>query len=537
MPIIEFSKKDLLQLVGKEMSDKELEDNMFKIKAEAEISGDDIKCELTPDRPDLLSVEGVARALKSMLDLKAKEIKTYDTKLSVKGESEVRPAMLAATIKGVTLSDDLVKSLMQIQEKLHTTIGRDRKKVAIGVHDLDKIKGKIEYKDYKPEDIKFVPLMKSEEMNLREILEKHEKGICYAHLLTGPKWPVFTDDEGVLSFPPIINSERTKVTENTKNLFIDVTGTDEKAVETALNILLLNVAERCGEIGTVKVNNKKYPRFETKKMDLEVEQVNKLLGTELEDKEIISALQRMQYDAKIRARNLHVLIPCFRFDILHSVDIIEDVAIGYGYDKLEPTMFNIDTVGELSEIEILSKKIREMMIGLQFVETMNFVLSSKKNNFNSMKLDGSNENCVEILNPVTNDYSICRTWLVPSLLKVLSANKHVDYPQKIFEVGNVVLLDDSTETKTKTVRKLAGVISHDNTNLTEIKSIVEAILKYMGLKYEIRSMQHPSFIKTRVGEIFVEGKSVGFFGEINPSVLENWKLERPVIVFEMSVVQ
>ncbi len=533
MVVIEIDKNDLLNLIGKKLSDQEIEEVLFLLKIEATINENKIECELNPDRPDMFSVEGIAREMKGFLGIET-GIKNYEVSDSGvilrKEKSEVRPHIACGIIKDVTLSDYLIKSLMQVQEKLHMTIGRNRKKVAIGVHDFDKIVPPLVYKDVDNE--KFVPLGKTEEMNIREILEKHPKGMAYAHLVKD-KYPLIYDKEGVISFPPIINSERTKVTENTKNLFIDVTGTDEKAVEQVLNILVCNIVERCGKIFSVKVSNKITPKLEPKEMSLNVEEIDKILGIGLNENEIAESLEKMRYYVKkMKGGKIIVSIPPYRSDILHKVDIIEDVAIGYGYNNIKPILPKIATIGKQSELEKLSRKIREIMIGLGFQEILSFILTSKENNFNKMNIGGK---CVEIFNPTSSEYDICRTWLLPNLLKVLSSNKHREYPQKIFEIGDCITLDESQETGTKQIRKLAGVISYDDANLTEMKSVVEAVLKNLSYKYEIKEYNHPSFIESRCGEILVNEKQIGFFGEIHPKILDNWKLEKPVIGFEIKV--
>ncbi len=172
------------------------------------------------------------------------------------------------------------------------------------------------------------------------------------------------------------------------------------------------------------------------------------------------------------------------------------------------------------------------MIGIGFQEVLSFVLTNRENNFVKMNVEGYS---VEILNPTSSEYNICRTWLLPNMIKILSSNKHREYPQKIFEIGDCVLLDETKETKTKEIRKLAAVVSYDNANLTEMKSIVEAVLSSLGHKYEIKDYNHPSFIESRCGEILVNGKKIGFFGEIHPNILTNWQLEKPVIGFEIKV--
>jgi len=533
MVVIEIDKNDLLQLIGKELSDEQIEETLFLLKIEAKISEDKIECELNPDRPDMFSVEGISREMKGFLGIYT-GIKKYDISDSnvvlKKEKTDVRPFISCAIIKDVKLSDELVKSLMQIQEKLHESIGRDRKKVAIGVHDFGKVKPPLVYKDVDNET--FIPLGLTREMDINEILTKHPKGVDYAHLVKD-KYPLIYDKEGVISFPPIINSERTRVTQGTKDLFIDVTGTDEKAVNNALNILVCNIAERSGKILTVKISNKITPDLKPVEMSANVEDIDKILGLGLSENEITQILERMKYGVnKLRGGKINIQIPPYRSDTLHLVDIIEDVAIGYGYNNIQPILPRLATIGKQSEIEKLSKRIRDLMIGLEFQEIVNFVLTNEENNFSKMNIHG---NSVEILNPVSNEYTICRTWLLPSLMKNLVSNKHREYPQRIFEIGDCVILDENEETRTKTIRKLGAVISYDNANLTEIKSIIETVLKNLNYEYEIKDYQHPSFIESRVGQILIDDKLVGLFGEINPEVLEKWKLEKPVIAFEINV--
>ena len=220
---------------------------------------------------------------------------------------------------------------MQIQEKLHDSIGRNRKKVAIGVHDFDKIKPPLVYRDVDEET--FAPLGETRTMSVKEILSEHPKGKDFAHLLKD-KYPMIYDKEGVISFPPVINSERTKLIENTKNLFIDVTGTDERAVNIALNILVCNITERSGKISTVKVSGKKTPELEPKEISIDIESIDKILGFGLNEKQITEILERMRYVVmKLKGGRLEVVIPPYRYDILHEIDIIEDIAIGYGYNN------------------------------------------------------------------------------------------------------------------------------------------------------------------------------------------------------------
>ncbi len=539
MVTVEISKKDLLSLIGKKLNNEEIEEVLFLIKVEANFSGDKIECELNPDRPDMFSVEGIARAAKGFLGIETGMpiYKTRKSKLELKAEKvRARPFIACAALEGVKLTDELVKSLMQMQEKLHATLGRNRKKVAIGVHDLGRVSSPFTYKEVLPGKIKFKPLGMHKEFSIKEILSKHPKGKEYAFCLKGcKKYPVIVDkSHAVLSFPPIINGELTKVMERTKSLLIEVTGTDERAVNLALNIVLCNIAERSGTIEKVKIEKKFYPNLEPEQKKITVEETDRLLGFGLKEKQIAAILERMRYTAlKFKGGVIDVLIPAYRGDILHNVDIIEDVAIGYGYNNIVPELPKIATVGALHQKEKFSSLAREALVGLGFQEVLTFILTNKENQFKKMNLPlGS---ITEISNPVSSEFDCCRQWLLPNLLKVLAANKHRDYPQRIFECGDCVIMDSKSDTQTRTVRKIACVLSYDFANLTEMRSIVEAFAKNMGLNLVIRKLSHNSFIESRCGEIVLNGNSCGFFGEIHPQVLENWQLEKSVIAFEIDL--
>ncbi len=539
MVTVEIVKKDLLDLVGKKLSNEEIEEALFLTKVEANISGDKIECELNPDRPDMFSVEGIARAVKGFLGFEtgAPIYKTRKSKIELKSEKvKSRPFIACAALEGIKLTDELVASLMQMQEKLHATVGRNRKKVAIGVHDLGKVKSPFTYKEVLPGKIKFKPLGMHKELNLKEILEKHPKGKEFAFCLKGcKKYPVIVDkSHAVLSFPPIINGELTKVTEKTKSLLIEVTGSDERAVNLALNIVLCNIAERSGTIEKVKIGKKFYPDIEPEQKKITVEETDRLLGLGLKEKQIAGILERMRYTAvKFKGGMIDLLIPAYRGDILHNVDIIEDVAIGYGYNNITPELPKIATVGGLDEKEKFSSLARESLIGLGFQEVLTFILTNKENQFKKMNLPESST--AEIANPVSSEFNCCRQWLLPNLLKVMAANKHRDYPQRIFECGDCVIMDAKADTGTRTIRKIAAALSYDFANLTEIKSIIESFAKNIGYSLIIRPYSHKSFIDSRCGEIILNGNSCGFFGEIHPQVLENWSLEKPVIAFEIDL--
>lgn len=538
MPVIEVDKNYLVKLC--KIPEEELKEVLIMIKAPIdEEKGNIWKLEITPDRADLLSPEGIARAVKGFIGIET-EIPQYsvrETDIAVEVEKvDARPYIACAAVLDIELDSEKIKSIMQLQEKLHETIGRRRKKVAIGLHDLDNVTPPFRYTQAHPKEIIFVPLGEVEKLSLEEILKYHEKGKEYAWCLEGyEKYPVILDKFGeVLSFPPIINGELTRVTEKTKNLFVDVTGTDKNAVEKTLNIIVCSLAEAGGKIGKVKVGNKVYPDLTPESFELKVENADHLLGLGLKEHEIAEILKRMRYSVmELKGGKIKVLAPSYRADILHEVDLIEDVAIGYGINNIVPVLPKLPTVGKKHEKEKLSEKVREIMLGFGMQEIFSFILSNKEKQFYKMNIEQSS--CVEIENPVTEEYTICRKWLLPCLLEFLSANTHNKYPQKVFEIGDCIVIDESFETGAREVRKLACAVADDRVNLTQIKSIVEAVARELNFSLVIKPYNHESFIPTRCGEIYLNGKSKGFFGEIHPKVLENWKIEKPVIAFEIEL--
>lgn len=527
MTVVTFDYWDMISLLGRDVSREELIKKIPMIGASLErLVGDEISIEIFPDRADMLSVEGIARAMRNFLGIEKglKKYKIAEPKVEIyvdESVEQVRPFIYGCVIRNIEFNDKSIASLMDLQEKLHFSIGKERKKMAIGVHDFDKVVPPFTYKGVNPNEIKFVPLASNEEMNLNEILEKHEKGKAYAHLLKGKKrYPIIVDkNENVLSFPPIINGQLTAVTEETKNIFIDVTGIEEKAVMHAMNIIATSLAERGGAMEQVKIINgkeKKTPDLTPYHTEVKLSYIKKIIGIDVDAKK---CLEKMGHSVKIDGSIAKVISPAWRMDILHPIDIVEDIAIGYGYNLIPDSLPKEITFGESFDYG----KIHGTMIGLGFNEVLTLTLSSKKKEFEDMNIKGK---AVEVENPISMHHSIIRYSLIPSLLEILSRNKHNDLPQQIYEFGDVI-----QEMQQKKI--LAGVKIDAKTNFTECKSIVEAILRNFGLKMDVEEIKHHSFIDGRCASIIVNGKHIGYFGEINPDVITKFSLEYPVIAFEM----
>jgi phenylalanyl-tRNA synthetase beta chain len=546
MPTIEASYQDLCELIGKKIEIERLKElvNFAKCEIDA-IDGDILKIEAKDtNRPDLWSSEGIAREIRSRVfkpEFPEYKVKKSEVVVEVDEKvARVRPYTVCAVVKNLKINHTFLSQMIQLQEKIAGTLGRNRKEVAIGVYDYDKIKPPIKFTTVEPEGIKFIPLDFSEKMTPREILEKHPKGKEFGHLLKGKKeYPIFIDARNeVLSLPPIINSEYSgKVTEETKNVFIECSGFSFKFLMPALNVMVTAMAERGGEIFSVKVvypdKTIFTPDLTPKKAFVDVDYVNKISGLKLSLSEICKLLEKANYKILKKGKKIEVLYPSYRSDIMHQRDVVEDVIISYGYNRIKPEPLKIKTKGEISKAEIRNEKIANIMVSLGFQEILSYTLTNKANLFQKMNL--KEEKIAEIENIVSENWCVFRNWLLPGLMEFFSNNQHVEYPQKIFEVGNVVLIDEKEETRTKDVMKLAVAIADSRVSYDDIVAVLDAFMCLAKIKYKLEKTEHPSFIQGRVAKILVRGKQIGIIGEISPEVLENWKLEMPVAAFEVEV--
>jgi phenylalanyl-tRNA synthetase beta chain len=547
MPVITIQVERFSRFLGKLVTVEDLVKQLPWLGFDLEEIGEDyVKAEYNPNRIDFCSYAGVARALKGFLELEtgmpeyhAKEPKAM---LNVdKSVADVRPYMLAAVVHDVKVDEETLVELMNIQEDLHWGIGRDRKKASIGIHNLDAVEPPFTYTAVEPTSVKFVPLGKTEEMTPKEILEKHEKGVAYRHLVNwAPKYPLLIDKYGrVLSMPPIINGELTRVDTHTRNLFLDVTGPSFEAVEKSLKVLATALADMGGKIEKVIVRypdrTMVSPNLEPEKMRLKVNFANKMLGLRLSENEAIKCLQKCRLNAKAVEKGiLEVAIPPYRIDILHEIDLVEEVAIGYGYHRLEPTVPATVTVGEKHAANKLADAVRQIMVGLGFIEVMNFTLTNERVHYTLMRLKP--ENPIKLANPVSAEYTIMRQMLLPGLLKNLAENKHESYPQRLFEVSDVAKINRRLETMCERRLHLAAVTSHSTSNFTEIKSIGEALLSNMGLAdWQIKAAKHPSFLSGRTAAISIGKRQIGVLGEVHPQVLNNFEIENPTAALEIDL--
>lgn len=539
MPVINFKYSDLCTMLGQKVPEQTLIDRIPMIGAdmhETEGETDDMSVEFFPDRPDLYSVEGLARALRAFLDIKP-GLKTYpvsESGIEVFVDPKVksvRPYFLCGVVRDVEITDEFLRSLMELQEKLHITIGRKRSKLAIGIHDLSKVQAPFTYTLKAPHEVRFVPLAMDEEMDLAEILVRNDKGKEYNKLLDGmSEYPVIFDSKGqVLSFPPIINGRLTTVTVGHHDLFIDVTGNDRKAVKGALDIVATAIAERGGRIESVLMHDGgdfRSPDLSPEKRTISLSSCERFLGRNLGPEGMKECLERMGLDAAIDGDKVDVTIPSVRLDIMHDVDIYEDAATGYGFDRFGGGYKLSQTPGALLPETTFSDNIRDVMIGLGFTEVCTLTLSNQKDEFAVSKLPEMD--VVTVLNPITEDHTCLRAYLTPSLVRILRHNKHRDLPQRIFEIGYVIR-------DGRTVLHLCAMATASKVPFTEVKSWTESVLREAGVDYSLEACDYATFVPGRGARIKAECDSIGFFGEMAPSVVVEYGITHPIGFFEIDL--
>ncbi len=537
MPIITLQYEDMetLTRTGKDS----IIERVPMIGADIErIEEESIDIEFFPDRPDLYSVEGVSRAMRGFMDIETGlcEYTVNSPQVSIEmdeGIMEVRPIFGCAIVRNVKFTSSSIKSLMDLQESLHWGLGRDRKKVSIGVHDLSNIKPPFKYRAVSPE-YQFIPLDFTTPLSLDGILKEHPKGVKFAYILEGmEKYPLITDaDENVLSFPPIINGTLTRVEESTTDLFIDVTGLGEE-VYTALNIVVTGLAERGGIIEAVKIiypdgTERITPDLSPTTLTLTKEEIDTLLGMELSSVQIIEQLERMRFTAKAMDNgNIEVKVPAYRADILHNFDVIEDIAIGYGYDNIPAVFPKNATIGAAHPISLTRTAMREIMTGLGYSEVMPFTLTSEKVHFDWMGRKRTDD-ITPVMHPISEDQTMLRTTILPNLMEILSLNQHHELPQRIFEVGEVVI-------NNKNALHLAAVSIDSQANFTQIRELVDAVMRERDIDYKVEQSDDPAFIEGRRADILSDGQIIGSMGELHPQVLSNFSLGQPTIGFEIKL--
>ncbi|WP_459193289.1 phenylalanine--tRNA ligase subunit beta [Halosimplex sp. J119] len=593
MPTVEIDPDELRELTGHdEKDDDELREDLFALGLEYEGETDDgeFELEFAPDRLDRLSVEGVARSLRYQYgdDRGVYIPDTNDAEWTIRVDSDVpdeRPYVTGAVVRGLDMDEAALESLIQLQEKLHATMGRQRAKGAIGVHDLTMLKGQVaasggedtpeEEEDPRTETASpggksvrytgigkhedtFVPLEENHEMSPQEVLMGHHTAHKFSDLVEGyERMPAIYDDIGLFSFPPVINGKRTEVTTDSRDLFIEMTGTDQWTIDHMLNIVTYALDARGGRVEEVDVeyaddasgdyagNTLTRPLYETKRKTVAHSDVESMLGIGLDGEEVVDLMERAGLDAiadDTAEDDVHygVTVPPYRVDVLHPVDVIDDVGRAYGFNELEPRYPDVSTVGGRHERSRLERAARTALVGMGFEDLLNFHLISEEANYERLDVErgsdvlGGGDPAV-IQEPYSEDYEIVRTWALPSVMLVLENNTHRSYPQDLAEIGVVMDQDDGEPTKMAERHTVAAALARNDASYEDAKSRLQALCRAFDVELATPPTEHPSFVSGRTADVVIDGEKAGVIGEIHPKVLVEYDLEVPVAAFEFDL--
>ena len=536
MPTISVKQNLLRRLVESRGRVHDVEDLAFRLPlmgTDIDTCDEDVlDIEIFPDRPDLLSPETLFHGMMPFLHDSPPSprlaVKPGTISMRVAPElSDIRPVILGAVVRGLELDEDIIKRLMDHQEKLHFALGRGRKRASIGVHDLSTLEPPFRVEAVERSH-SFIPLAMDEEMTIDEILDKHPKGVDYAHLLDGmDKVPIIFDANGsVLSFPPIINGDHTTVTEKTRDIFIDVTGLDLRACESALMLICLQLSVLGGQVESVRVTTCEGKDWSINgtpiEHKVERELVEGILGNSFSDDEIEEAIRRMggQYKGDLSGV-LSILMPRWRFDILHPIDLVEEVAIGHGYDDLAYDVPKAPLTAIPRQDGHLRRRIREALQGLGLIQIQSLTLSNDSDQFTSMrwKKDGA---ITRMTNPITTEHTILRQNILPGLLRLLAANRHHDLPQGVYELGTVVI--DHTNRD-----RFAFLVAENSGGFASLRGRIQALMRDLGCQdWTLEVLEGGPWLEGRSASIIVNGITVGECGELDPHVSESFDLNVPM---------
>lgn len=512
-----------------------------------------VRLDLLAVRPDMFDVGGLARALRAYLGISpglamydlAPPLVRVNVHRGLDSPECFRPAIGCAVVRGVELDDDLLKELMRLQENLHWALGRDRRRASVGVYDLETLTPPIAYRPVEPDGTPFRALGWPSEMTPRHIVRDHPKGRAFAYILAGfQQYPLLIDEAGqVLSMPPVVNSEETKITAGSRNLFIDVTGPRLEAVSRCLNVMITSILEfspgaQGEQVEIVGADGAPWitPDLTPQVMTLDLAAAKRLLGIELDDGEARDLLARMGHQAEgAGPRRLRVRIPSYRPDFLHQRDLMEEVAIAFGYDRITPTLVPTMTVGQPHPGEERAAAYRRTLTGLGLTEVMTLLLGSPETHYAPFGLPVPDE-CVLIANPISTEQTLGRAWLLPGLMDTVSRNTSREMPHRLFEVGTVLRVDSEAETGASHDTHAGVVLAGPGIGFADIRSVMDAVMRETGKDLLVGPLSRPYFIPGRAAAILAgDGDVIGEMGEVHPSVLEHFKVIQPVAAGEIAV--
>ncbi|KAJ2743670.1 phenylalanine--tRNA ligase subunit beta [Coemansia sp. BCRC 34301] len=579
MPTINVDKKSLFDHLGNEYDMEgfrelgfrfgvELEDDTPK-EGEPVVDHEELKIDIPANRYDLLCFEGLSRALGIYLG--REQTPNYritpgakPQRITVAKECEqVRPFVVGAVLRGVKLTPERYKSFIDLQDKLHFNLCHKRELVSIGTHDLDTVQGPFTYEARKPEDIKFVPLNQKELMDGHRVIQFYEKDSHiekFLHIIRhAPRYPVFYDaNETVMSLPPLINSEHSKITLDTRNIFIEITATDLTKAVIVLNIMLTMFSGYCSEpfavepVEVVYADGKSivYPDLEPRTIHTTAKYLNSIIGINQSNDQIVELLKKMSLEAVVEDASKGVIavkLPPTRPDILQECDVAEDLAIAFGYDNIPRAPNTEATVGVPLPLNKLSDLVRKETAMAGWTEVLTLSLCSHDENFAFLRRVDTGDEAVVLKNPKTIEYQVCRSTLMSGMLKTIRENRNHTLPLKVFEVGDVVFKNPARPRGTQNQRHACAIFTSTSAQFEVISGLLDTLMTALDAPhkkgnggYYLEAADIPTYLPGRSANVVYTAQCgsrtiLGSIGVVHPEVLRSFELEYPVSSFEINI--
>ncbi len=541
MPVAKYNKTYLLRCLGFKVDEKELARNIDNMGLNVEESNEkEITIEFQANRPDLLSTVGLARAIKYFM-LKSRnfsyEVGPAGNKDLIKvgkHAAEIRPYIAALIVSCMEMSEEQLRDLINFTEKVSENYGRHREKIAMGLHDLKNVKPPFFYDAY--EDEEFVPLNRNKPMRYSEVVKMEEKGRKYGRLGSGStRYVALKDTKGTMSLIPVLNSDRTKISASTHEMLVDVTGRSREVAGKIVDMLAADFIDMGFAVRQVAIEYEdkrvEAPMMSREEFEVPLNQFYNEIGVIIGFNNVITLANKMGYEAALVGKNVMFRVPAYRLDVINDQDVVEDIAVAYGYDYIQPVALSSTQQGGLEANTMTMERISSVMVGLGFDESMNSYLTNEQNNFGRMraKEDGG---YITIENPKASTITMLRTWLLPSLLRDVGISMHDRLPIKLFELDMSFGIDGNLPRESYS---LAAVACYSQANFNDVKAVLEGLAQRLGVELRISKGEHPSFIEGRCATVEVNKKNIGFMGEIHPEVLTSFGIEEPAVGFEIDL--
>lgn len=581
MPTISVKRDTLFTALGRSYTDDEFQDLCFEfgleldevttekqmlMKEQGDQAGAGVseeilyRIDIPANRYDLLCLEGLVNGIlvfqgkKSPPEYRLKKYEDSHSLHLTPATAQIRPYAVAAVLRGITFTKQSYDSFIDLQDKLHQNICRKRSLVAIGTHDLDRIQGPFVYDALPPNEIKFKALNQQKEMTAPELMElysTHAQLKQYLGIIKdSPVYPIIKDKNGVvLSMPPIINGDRSKITLDTKNVFIECTATDLTKAIVVLDTMVSMFSKYCSEEYSVEQckvfapdgTYELYPKMKCRDEFIDVQKANGYIGINESGSGLAALLSRMCLPATETSGALRVRVPPTRHDVIHACDLYEDIAIAYGYNRIKRRPANVVTAGGQVPVNKLVEQLRHECAHAGYTEALTFTLCSREDVATKLGVKIEDVPAVHISNPKTLEFQVVRTLLLPGLLKTLAANKKMPLPLKLFEISDVVLQDSSVETGARNERRLCAVHCGRSAGFQFVHGLLDRVMLLLRETWDqqngycLRQCEDPAYFPGRCAEVQLRGRVIGRIGVLHPGVLAAFELTNPCSVVEINI--